>query len=34
MIVHFVIAVLLGCALFGSMLLRRPPNRAREITEV
>ncbi len=34
MIVFLVIAVLLGCALLDTMLLRRPSHRAREIAEL
>ena len=34
MIVFFVIALLLACALFDSMLLRKLSHRPREITEV
>ena len=33
-IVFLVITVLLGCALFDTMLLRKPTPRAREIAEV
>jgi len=34
MIVFFVIALLLGCALFDTMLLRKPSHRPREIAEI